>query len=233
MNKQDIQDYLKAGAPYEEGVRLFLLAKGNKHPFAKLLQKKTKGTHQVLVNTLCQMIGLNPVMLNDPRRFVTLSGVEVKKSFREDFPFLDLPDCPPELKILAANKISAYRNYTRGHFELFGCYNNQEQYNTVKKVVENYIENRLIMREFEYYKRHNDVLGIHPIFASFRKLQELRKLGVVELVKKRDKILHNIWRIESEIKKNKQPHLQVDREQRLQERKNELAEIERILKSYG
>ena len=232
MNKQDIQDYLKAGAPYEEGVRLFLLAKGNKHPFAKLLERKTSGAHQALIQELCRIAGFSPSVMS---RYETshLQINQRKKSFREDFPFLDLPDCPPELKILAANKISAYRNYTRGHAELFGCCNNQEQYNTVKKVVENYIENRLIMREFEYYKRHNDVLGIHPIFASFRKLQELRKLGVVELVKKRDKIEHNIWRIESEIKKNKQPHLQVEREQRLQERKNELAEIERILKSYG
>src|SRR5690606_7085825 len=152
-----------------------LQIKGNKHPFARLLQKKTPSVHQTMVKELCKIAGIvNP-------EFEGAKFTQPKKTLREDFKFLDQPDCPPELKILAANKITAYRNYVRGHKELYGCNSNQEQFEKVKKVVENYIENRAILREFEYYKKHNHLLGVHPIFKTYQKIQDLRRMGVYEL----------------------------------------------------
>lgn len=167
---------------------------------------------------------------------VTLSGVEgrtERPKLREDFTFLSDPACPPELKILAANKITAYHNYKNGHAKLFDCSTPQEQFAAVKHVVENYIENRRILREFEYYKQHKKLLAEHPVFQELKELRELRKLKLLDLVKLEEKLKHNIWRIKSQIQKKDKPHLDIERERSIREKETKLAEVERILDGYG
>lgn len=152
-----------------------------------------------------------------------------KPTLRDDWPFLSLPSCPSELKILAANKITAYHRYCAAHMSLFDCTNADEQFETVKQLVENFIENRQILDEFEHYKQHNHTLGVHPIFKELEALKQLRSLSSIELYQKQEKLKHNIWRIEKELSKNDKPELRVEREKRLQHKKNELAEVERLL----
>src|SRR5690554_3736222 len=212
--------WLKSGAPLEEGIRLFALSAGEDHPFLKLIRHNHAVCYPILFNELCRRAGVSPGELNS------------KVKFRDEWPFLSQADCPPELKILAANKITAYHNYTRSHELLFDCTNQEEQFATVKNLVENFIENREVLREFEYYRQHGHCLGKHRIFAELRALKALRKLSAVELMERKTKLEHNIWRIGDQLKKNKQPHLKVDRERRLQLKKNELAEVERLIELY-
>lgn len=167
----------------------------------------------------------------------SVSAKSTKPTLREDFPFLSSPTCPPELKILAANKITAYHNYCAAHKALYDCTNPDEQFQTVKQLVENFIENRQILDEFEHYKQHNHTLGVHPIFKEFEAIRQLRSLSSIELYKKKKNLEHNIWRIESQLKDagGKSPGSQraggvnLQREKRLQQKKNELAEVERLL----
>jgi uncharacterized small protein (DUF1192 family) len=131
---------------------------------------------------------------------------------------------------LAANKITAYWNYVNVHQRLFDCVTAAEQFATVKECVENFIENRLIIAEFVYYMQHGHVLGKHPIFKEFEAYKALRKLNPIELIKRQAALQHNIWRIESELSKKGKEHLKVDRERRLQQKRNELSEVERLVK---
>jgi hypothetical protein len=152
------------------------------------------------------------------------------RAFRKQWPFLSRPECPTELKALAADKISCWERYTGAHKKLFDCSSIDECYNTAFELVENYKENRLIHQEFEHYMQHGVVLGLHPVFNQFKKFEHLRGLNVIELVKLHEITLpHRIWRIESELKKNNRPHLKGERENRLNEVHGELAEVKRLL----
>src|SRR5690606_8218532 len=111
MSYISVLGWLKAGAPLEEGVRLFALMAGEDHPFIKLIKHNHSTAYPILIKELCRRAGVNPAELNS------------KVKFRDEWPFLSQPDCPPELKILAANKITAYHHYTRAHELLFDCTN--------------------------------------------------------------------------------------------------------------
>jgi len=246
MIKTLVLNWLVAGAPFAEGARLFSDTAGPQHPFNIFLEKKSKAAYFALKITLCRRAGISQAdavkaafpkvpapVISQPVKKITLPVVETPTpKLREDWPFLNDPTCPPELKILAANKITAYHEYTAAHAALFNCSNINEQLQAVKRCVENYIENRRIIAEFKYYKQHGNVLGKHPIFKSFLQIKALRKLNVIQLLKRKEQLTHSIWRQQAEIKKGDKPHLQLEREARMQEKKNELAEVERILQEY-
>ena len=65
-----------------------------------------------------------------------------------------------------------------------------------------------------------------------RKISELRSLPITKLLKKRKNLEDNIWRIQSEIKKNNKPHLLESRRERLRSRQLELEEVNRMIQDY-
>ncbi|MDD2299343.1 MAG: hypothetical protein PHQ67_01485 [Fermentimonas sp.] len=151
------------------------------------------------------------------------------KSFREEFPFLSSPVCPIELKALVTDKFSSFYAYRDLHEKLFDCTTAEECADTAAKLLDNYHENRMIYAELTYFKKHNSLLGKHPVFSHYRKLKEIQSLSIKELVIKQRQLQHNIWRIESEIKKGDKPHLLEERTRRLEGKKIELAEVDRLL----
>ena len=155
------------------------------------------------------------------------------RRFREDWPFLQDPGCPNELKILAADKITAYRNYVSAHEQLDDCTSPKECYAVAKKLIENYIENRKIHSELAYFKEHGNTLGKHPIFDELKHCAELRRLPIAELFRRKENLEGAIWRINSEIRKETKPHLLTSRERRLKSKQRELAEVQQIIASYA
>ncbi|MEO9474147.1 MAG: hypothetical protein ABJG41_01390 [Cyclobacteriaceae bacterium] len=154
-----------------------------------------------------------------------------QQPLREDYPFLSSPTCPPQLKILAANKITAYRNYTAAHKQLFDCTTPQQQFDTVQQLVENFIENRDIFKEFDYFKQHGTILGEHRVFKEYEELQQLARMSDVALYKKAEQLKQNIWRIKSEIDKDDKPHLKPEREKRILQKQTLLQEVIRLMSS--
>lgn len=211
-----IHNWLEVGTPPEEGYQLLL-------PFLKstalrqILNKQLPYQEQIVKIALAQRTGYK---------------LPEKLSFRQEFPFLNKDDCPMEMKILAANKLTAYHNFKEAHKALFNCTSANEQFLTAKKLTENFVDNQLIWKELNHYKNTNTILGKHPVFKQINQIKALRKLSPIDLIERKAKIEHNIWRIESELAKNDKPHLAVERERRLQIRKSELAEINRLIESY-
>src|SRR5699024_6707842 len=153
----------------------------------------------------------------------------VKKTMREDWPFLSEATCPPELKILVGDKITAYHKYVKAYNDIPKSVNENEQFNNVRTLVENYIENHLIYKELDYYKKHGKTLGDHEIFQQFKRLKEFRNLSTLDLIKKKDQLEHNIWRNKNRIETDNRPDLLVSREKRIKKLEMELAEIMRLL----
>jgi hypothetical protein len=221
MDKVKVYTWLKAGAPLDEGLRLFVMDSREDHPFVRLVRYNHQVAYPILIRELATRAGIS---LSEVRRIR-----ESKGSFRENWPFLSDPACPPELKVLAADKITAYWNYVRAHEQLFDCTSREEQWATVKMLMENYKENRAIIAEFVHYRDHGHLLGRHPIFREMKELEKLRKLGPIDLVKMEERLEHNIWRIEDELRKKKKPHLQADRERRLRVKSRQLKEVKRLI----
>ena len=155
-----------------------------------------------------------------------------KVKFRESWPFLSEPDCPQELKILATDKITAWEESMRAHEELFLCTTPEQCYETAKKVLENYSNNRKIFSEFTHYKEHHSVFGEHPIFKESRQTAELRAMPIMELVRKKENLEEAIWRAVNEIKKGDKPHLRPLREERIAAKRRMLAEVKRMIDDY-
>ena len=61
----------------------------------------------------------------------------------------------------------------------------------------------------------------------------MRKLSILELVQKREKLKENCWRIKNEISKGNKPHLLFEREERLSLRETELKEVNKIIDEYS
>ena len=78
--------------------------------------------------------------------------LEVRRGIkiREEYPFLFAEDCPNELKVLVANKISAYYKYVEAHKKLFDAATEEELSALCEDIVDNYIDNREIHEELEF-----------------------------------------------------------------------------------
>lgn len=152
--------------------------------------------------------------------------------FREDWPFLSEPDCPTELKALAADMITSWHNYVNAHEDLFKCTTPEECFEAAEKTIRNFTQNSSSRLEFLYYKEHRRVLGKHPIFALAKKMDELRRLPVTSLIQKRKNVQDSIWRAERGIRKGDRPDLKIQREERLARLRMTLNDINRMIEEY-
>lgn len=246
-----VKVWLKAGAIFSDGALLFRQIFGEDHPFLLLLKSETAEGSAVLRSTLKSWYLRNQgdakedykstiIKMLEQAQFAAatqaqtqLQPLEPKVKLRDDFPFLSDPDCPYELKVLASDKITAYHNYVSGHEKLFDCTSPQEQFDAAKFVTENYIENRRIYKELEYFKKTRIILGKHPIFDRLRRFRLLSQLNVIELIKLKSKLEHNIWRTKDQIKKGDKPHLKLERERMIRQKEEEILEITRLLAKYN
>lgn len=224
MQKEVLQ-WLQSGANTEIGIQLLEKYSGNTF-LIRLVKANPVKNGKLLKDSLCKLAGVDV----EPQGFAAKQPDPVKRdTFRQEFPFLDSPDCPYELKALVTDKFSSFYRYRKLHSQLFDCTTLQECAQTANELLSSYRENREIYAELNYYKQHKTVLGKHPIFKHFHRLKELKGMSLRELIKKEEKLQHNIWRIQSEIAKNDKPALLAERQQRLQLKQNELAEVQRLL----
>lgn len=217
----EIDRWICSGAEVTEGLRLLSIYAPNKWLDA-LVRKAPKEYSHLLKKALLPFATEVPFS-----QTLTKGG-----RFREDWPFLSEPDCPTELKALAADMITSWHNYVNAHEDLFKCTTPEECFEADGKTVRNFYQNSVSRTEFQYYKEHHRILGKHPIFALTKKLDNLRRMPITELIRKRRNVQDSIWRAEREIKKGDRPDLKVSREERLSRLKMTLDEINRMIKEY-
>lgn len=218
-----VRAWLRAGAEVQSGLLLFSQFSSNTRLSVLVRMNPTK-YRPLLIAKLCALAGIEKVQeqATPPRR-----------RFRDDFPFLRDSDCPPELKILAADKITAHERYIQAHDHLFDCTTLDECYQTARTAIENFQENRDIFAELDYYREHHAVLGKHRIFDHLRQLRKLKELSIVQLIAQQRRLRMAIWRINDEIKKGTKPHLLTEREQRRSQKEALLNEINNLIEAYN
>lgn len=111
------------------------------------------------------------------------------KSIRVEFPFLNEKDCPDELKILMADKITAWNEYLDAHEKIFKIHSGEivgteeETAAYAEKAVKAFDENQKIYDELNAYQTTGKVLGLHPIFKKLQLTREVEEMTADELVK--------------------------------------------------
>lgn len=106
--------------------------------------------------------------------------------FREKYPFLNSPDCPDVLKVLVADMFTSYDNYKAAHARL-QVLDDDEAAAAVadcEKVVTEYLKNREIWDELEYYRENGTILGKAAKFREMEAAEDYTKLSEIDLMKK-------------------------------------------------
>jgi hypothetical protein len=122
---------------------------------------------------------------------------------RESYPFLSDTDCPDELKILVADKQTAYERYVTAHNKLLVLVsgeNKQEQmtaeeiFALAKESVKNFEANQDIIAELEYYKENSEILGEHPIFIKRKLHDRIMAMSMADAAKRQSNLRNYIRR---------------------------------------
>lgn len=112
-----------------------------------------------------------------------------QQSIRVEFPFLNNPDCPDELKILTADKITAWNGYLKIQEQLAKIEageitaSDSEKAVLAKNAIDYFAENQKIYDELNAYQTTGKVLGSHPVFKRLQLSREVETMTTDELIK--------------------------------------------------
>ncbi|MCM1451250.1 MAG: hypothetical protein NC102_03250 [Clostridium sp.] len=104
--------------------------------------------------------------------------------FRQRYPFLSEPDCPDALKVLVADMFTAYGKYKAAHTRLqeLGDEDSAAAAADCEAVVEEYLKNREIWDELEFYKENGVILGKAAKFREMAAAEDLLKMDDLDLM---------------------------------------------------
>ncbi len=218
--REAIEEWIKAQCPLDKGIELYSRY-GDSPWFLKELKRDPETYKHRLWATLYHQL----------LKLTSETPSVHRDKFRAIYPYLNRPNCPNELKILANEKISTYWRVYDLHNELYSCHKNSDCLRVAKELVETWLEDREIKEELDYYKEHNTPLEKHRIWNYFKKLKSLKKLSIRQLCTMEKTLQNAIWRLKKQLSENKQPHLYHSRKQNLYAKEKELAQVKRILDS--
>lgn len=108
--------------------------------------------------------------------------------FRDKYSFLKSPDCPDVLKILVADMFTAHAEYVAAHARLqeLGDAASEASMIDCEKVISNYLQNREILEELEYYRENGTILGKASKCREQTRedVEDLTLLSDIDLVKR-------------------------------------------------
>lgn len=150
---------------------------------AELIKTAEKEKNEFIVKILTEELK----KINDPLLDADANKGADNTKMRDEFAFLNEKDCPSELKILVADKMTAYKNYTEAQAKLTAHANKEieltedEVSELTKSSVENFEENQNIYNELNHYKETKEILGVHPIFNKLKMEREVAAMDNKEL----------------------------------------------------
>ncbi|MEI7487456.1 MAG: hypothetical protein WCJ72_08615 [Chryseobacterium sp.] len=116
---------------------------------------------------------------------------------RNEYPFLDNPNTPDELKVLVADKITAYKQYAGVVMSIIEAENQEDSetklYELAKDALAAYEVNQDIKKELDFYRdSEGRILGEHPKLEMLRMKQDVNDMSEADLVKNRANAQKNV-----------------------------------------
>lgn len=122
---------------------------------------------------------------------------------RDQYPFLNDPNCPDEYKILISDKITAWKEFAKNHSALIEGIDEDESegklYELAKSAVAEFQLNDDIRKELDFYQEQGKVLGEHPKLNNLKIKQEIYELSEADLVEMKVKANKNASKAKMEI----------------------------------
>lgn len=128
----------------------------------------------------------NPIITE----LLTNADAQEGLKIRDEYPFLNDPNCPDVFKVLVSDKITAYKEYAKKHAEALEAADQGEAeeklYELASAAVKDYQMNQDIKKELDHYRDTNGkVLGKHPALADLKLQQEVNEMTEGDLVSQR------------------------------------------------
>ena len=125
--------------------------------------------------------------------------------------------------------LTAYDAYKDAHKSLFDATAFEQIHQASRDTVENYLENRRIWDELNYYKLNGSLLAKHPIFGWMKRLDEIRQMPIGVLVNLKIRIENNLVRNRATVRRDPKHLLTSVRLGRIAKMEQELTEVDRLL----
>jgi hypothetical protein len=125
--------------------------------------------------------------------------------------------------------LTAYDAYRFARESIFVAETFEQISQSSRDAVENYLENRRIWDELNYYKEHGAVLGNHPIFAWMKRVDAIRGMKVNDLVTLKIRIENNLVKNRATMRRQPGHKNTADRHDRIKKMELELVEVNRLL----
>lgn len=138
-----------------------------------------------------KVLELTEVPEGAPADYKFVSGEELTP-LREEFPFLDDPNCPEIMFVVVGKRISAHRAYSQLHAKLQEINDGtltvpaEEKDQITKDCDAAYTENRLLWDELNYYGTEGKILGKHKLFRETVTKREVEAMDNEKLLSFRD-----------------------------------------------
>lgn len=123
--------------------------------------------------------------------YKTVSSEELNP-IREDYPFLNDPNCPQLLFVVVGKKISLYRTWQAAQQKLAAIDSKEieatpEEVSELATIAESsFRENQQLHDELNYFAEHGEILGKHSLFRETVAQREVEEMTVAELSKFRN-----------------------------------------------
>lgn len=210
--KEILTDYLSGPRDHYEGAELYRRYGVNLRLKKVFSSDDSETSHSMMIEELRQLAGLSEFEFrNLPRRAfrkapdLSFSGLpESDKDgdkrvsdypeateamrrmirLREEFPFLNSPDCPDELKILVSDMFTALGSYKSAHGRLLEMAADSvaEASEECRVIIEDFLRNRAIWKELNHYKEHAAILGEYSVLRKPDSGEDISALGDMELM---------------------------------------------------
>lgn len=129
----------------------------------------------------------HPVLIGLKTETSAQEGLKI----RDEYPFLNDPNCPDVFKVLVSDKITAYKEYAKKHAEALEAADQGEAeeklYELASAAVKDYQMNQDIKAELDFYRDSpGRVLGKHPALAGMKLQQEVNDMSEADLLQQRN-----------------------------------------------
>ena len=153
-----------------------------------------------------KILGHTEVPEGAPADYKFISGEELQP-IREQYAFLNEPNCPDVMFTVVGKAISAYRKHQGLHAKLQEVLEEkvqmsaEDQAKLAADTQEAFAENRALWDEMNYYNEHKEILGKHPLFRELVAKREVDEMTNDQLAKYRTSSATFISKKNTELKK--------------------------------
>lgn len=125
--------------------------------------------------------------------------------------------------------LTAYDTYHSAKEAIFTAETFEQIHQASRDTVENYLENRCIWDELNYYKQHGTILGNHTIFAYMQRMDAIRHMKVGDLVTMKIRVENNLVKNRAMVRRQPGHIRTAQRLERIRSMEQELVEVNRLL----